>query len=35
MEMQIKMQNYSITGYGTMQSDWGTEILVKTYCLHL
>jgi hypothetical protein len=27
-----KIQNYGITGYGTMSSDWGTEVAV---CLHL
>jgi hypothetical protein len=26
----IKIQNYSNTGYGTMDSDWGTEISFKT-----
>jgi len=31
----IKIQNYSITVYGTMSSDWGTKVSVKTYCLHL
>jgi hypothetical protein len=31
----IKIQNYSITGYGTMSSDWDTKVAVKTYCLHL
>jgi len=31
----IKIQNYSITGYGTMSPDWGTEVAVKTYCLQL
>jgi len=31
----IKIHNYSITVYGTMSPDCGTEVAVKTYCLHL
>ena len=31
----IKIQNYSITGYGTMSPDWGTEVAINTYCLQL
>jgi hypothetical protein len=31
----IKIQNYSILGYGTMQSDWWVPRFWPTYCLYL